>query len=205
MHESFETHHDGRRAAAETIPQVKSRSADQHVPCYTPVLDTYTPGDLGAHDCSMVRGPLQGGQYKNKNKNVSPMGLRGSWLLATRGGGGRGGQLTVACSDGQFRSVTLLRTARGPSRVSRHTYHLQVAHNTRCASRRALRRRRRCLSSPPRAPTCAAPPTSRGPIGGGTRGYTRGGDQSEERQEDIPGAGTNRRRDKRIYPGVAFR
>eukprot|EP00976_Prorocentrum_cordatum_P074741 1181630-Prorocentrum_minimum.AAC.1 len=41
----------------------------------------------------------------------------------------------------------------------------------------------------------------RGPIGGGTRGYTWGGDQSEEGQEDIPGAGTNRRRDKRIYPG----
>eukprot|EP00976_Prorocentrum_cordatum_P063384 1177076-Prorocentrum_minimum.AAC.1 len=31
--------------------------------------------------------------------------------------------------------------------------------------------------------------------------YTRGGDQSEEGQEDIPGPGTNRRRDKRIYPG----
>eukprot|EP00976_Prorocentrum_cordatum_P117342 1196295-Prorocentrum_minimum.AAC.4 len=40
-----------------------------------------------------------------------------------------------------------------------------------------------------------------GPIGGGTRGYTRGGDQSEEGQEDIPGVETNRRRDKRIYPG----
>eukprot|EP00976_Prorocentrum_cordatum_P082966 1185049-Prorocentrum_minimum.AAC.1 len=42
----------------------------------------------------------------------------------------------------------------------------------------------------------------RGPIGGGTRGYTRGGDQSEEGQEDIPGAGTNRRRDRRrVCPG----
>eukprot|EP00959_Pyramimonas_sp_CCMP1952_P364426 7631373-Pyramimonas_sp.AAC.1 len=39
----------------------------------------------------------------------------------------------------------------------------------------------------------------RGQIGAGTRGYTRGGDQSEQGQEDIPGAGTNRSRDKRIY------
>eukprot|EP00976_Prorocentrum_cordatum_P117638 1196340-Prorocentrum_minimum.AAC.2 len=29
----------------------------------------------------------------------------------------------------------------------------------------------------------------RGPIGAGTRGYTRGGDQSEQGQEDIPGRG----------------
>eukprot|EP00959_Pyramimonas_sp_CCMP1952_P238153 4976904-Pyramimonas_sp.AAC.1 len=41
----------------------------------------------------------------------------------------------------------------------------------------------------------------RGPIGGGTRGCTRGGDQSEEGQEDVPRARTNRRRDKRMYPG----
>eukprot|EP00959_Pyramimonas_sp_CCMP1952_P353180 7399431-Pyramimonas_sp.AAC.3 len=31
--------------------------------------------------------------------------------------------------------------------------------------------------------------------------HVRGGDQSEEGREDIPGAGTNRRRDGRIYPG----
>eukprot|EP00959_Pyramimonas_sp_CCMP1952_P417742 8752089-Pyramimonas_sp.AAC.1 len=31
----------------------------------------------------------------------------------------------------------------------------------------------------------------RGPIGGGTRGYTRGVDQSEEGQEDIPEAGAD--------------
>eukprot|EP00976_Prorocentrum_cordatum_P107947 1194736-Prorocentrum_minimum.AAC.1 len=37
-------------------------------------------------------------------------------------------------------------------------------------------------------------------LGGGTRGYTRGRDQSEEGQEDTPEAGTNRRRNKRIYP-----
>eukprot|EP00959_Pyramimonas_sp_CCMP1952_P403218 8448516-Pyramimonas_sp.AAC.1 len=36
-----------------------------------------------------------------------------------------------------------------------------------------------------------------GTIRGGTRGVTQGGDQSEEGQEDIPGAGTNPRRDKR--------
>eukprot|EP00959_Pyramimonas_sp_CCMP1952_P379246 7944247-Pyramimonas_sp.AAC.1 len=41
----------------------------------------------------------------------------------------------------------------------------------------------------------------REPIGGGLGGYTRGGNQSEEGWEDIPGAGTNRRRDGRIYPG----
>eukprot|EP00976_Prorocentrum_cordatum_P089716 1187825-Prorocentrum_minimum.AAC.1 len=38
----------------------------------------------------------------------------------------------------------------------------------------------------------------RGQIRGGTRGYTRGGDQSKEGQEDMPKTGTNRRRDKRI-------
>eukprot|EP00976_Prorocentrum_cordatum_P029711 605041-Prorocentrum_minimum.AAC.1 len=30
---------------------------------------------------------------------------------------------------------------------------------------------------------------------------TRGGDQSEEGQEDIPRTGTNQRTDRRIYPG----
>eukprot|EP00976_Prorocentrum_cordatum_P097149 1190881-Prorocentrum_minimum.AAC.2 len=38
------------------------------------------------------------------------------------------------------------------------------------------------------------------PIGGGSEGYTRGRNQSEEGREDIPGAGTNRRRVGRIYP-----
>eukprot|EP00976_Prorocentrum_cordatum_P055235 1114380-Prorocentrum_minimum.AAC.1 len=33
------------------------------------------------------------------------------------------------------------------------------------------------------------------PIGGGTEGYTQGGNQMEEGREDIPGARTNRRRD----------
>eukprot|EP00976_Prorocentrum_cordatum_P009407 187714-Prorocentrum_minimum.AAC.1 len=36
-----------------------------------------------------------------------------------------------------------------------------------------------------------------GPIGGGARGCTRCGDQSEEGREGIPRAGTNRRRDEK--------
>eukprot|EP00959_Pyramimonas_sp_CCMP1952_P063547 1328106-Pyramimonas_sp.AAC.1 len=60
---------------------------------------------------------------------------------------------------------------------------------------------------------CRAPPLStearlsdsplrwcREPIGAGTRGCTRGGNQSEQGQEDIPEVGTNRSRDKRMYP-----
>eukprot|EP00959_Pyramimonas_sp_CCMP1952_P116154 2428266-Pyramimonas_sp.AAC.1 len=38
----------------------------------------------------------------------------------------------------------------------------------------------------------------REPIGGGTGGYTRGGNRSEEGHEDIPGVGTNRRRDGHV-------
>eukprot|EP00976_Prorocentrum_cordatum_P048205 973125-Prorocentrum_minimum.AAC.1 len=36
------------------------------------------------------------------------------------------------------------------------------------------------------------------PIKAGTGGYTRDGNQSEQRREDIPGAGTNRSRDGSI-------
>eukprot|EP00976_Prorocentrum_cordatum_P073674 1181210-Prorocentrum_minimum.AAC.2 len=45
----------------------------------------------------------------------------------------------------------------------------------------------------------------RGPIGGGTRGHTRGGDQSEEGREDIPGAVTNRRYARRTLTAALVR
>eukprot|EP00976_Prorocentrum_cordatum_P082000 1184641-Prorocentrum_minimum.AAC.2 len=49
-----------------------------------------------------------------------------------------------------------------------------------------------CGSLPPPAPS-PAPPAQAPPAG-----YTRGGDPSQEGQEDMPEAGTHRRRDKRI-------
>eukprot|EP00976_Prorocentrum_cordatum_P099855 1192002-Prorocentrum_minimum.AAC.2 len=78
-----------------------------------------------------------------------------------------------------------------------------------CPAARASRGRARPLRGPPlaarRGPVdCRERGTNRsrdkriypergGPIGAGTRGYTqREGDQSEQGQEDIPRAGTNR-------------
>eukprot|EP00976_Prorocentrum_cordatum_P087682 1187008-Prorocentrum_minimum.AAC.4 len=60
------------------------------------------------------------------------------------------------------------------------------------------------MCSAHKSSTCGVrgyPYPGREPIGGGTGGYTWGWDQSEEGREDIPGAGTNTRRDGRIYRG----